>query len=136
LLLLGGWLAGRTVVELISAYDHWFAFGLLVFVGGRMLWFSRRSAAEGCTDITKLWLLFTLAVATSLDALAVGLSFAFLEVDVAMATLTVGAVTFLVVTAGLLLGRKASSLLGKRAELVGGVILIGIGLRILLTDLL
>lgn len=123
-------------MDLISAYDHWFAFGLLVFVGGRMLWSSRRSGAEGCTDITKGWLLITLAVATSLDALAVGLSFAFLEVNVAMAASTVGVVTFLVVTTGLLLGKKVSSLLGKRAEMVGGIILIAIGLKILLTDLL
>lgn len=137
LMLVAGWLAGRTVVDLISAYDHWLAFGLLLFVGGRMLWESRRPGDEGGgTDITRGWLLFTIAVATSLDALAVGLSFAFLEVNIVMAGATVGAVTLLVVTAGLLLGRKVSGLMGKRAEMVGGIILIAIGLRILLTDLL
>jgi len=137
LMLVVGWLVGRTVVEFISAYDHWIAFGLLLFVGGRMLWESRGSKDEKCApDITRGWLLFTLAVATSLDALAVGLSFAFLEVSMTMAGLTVGVVTFVLVTAGFLVGRKASGIIGKRAELVGGIILIAIGLRILLSDLL
>jgi len=132
-----GWLAGKTVVDLISAYDHWFAFGLLVFVGGRMLWESRKPREESCgPDITRGWRLFTLAVATSLDALAVGLSFAFLEVNITLAGSTVGIVTVLVVAAGFLVGRKASGLVGKRAELVGGIILIAIGLKILLGDLL
>jgi putative Mn2+ efflux pump MntP len=138
LMLVAGWLAGRTVVDLISAYDHWFAFGLLIFVGGRMLWESRRSGGEGrkSTDITRGLLLLTLAVATSIDALAVGLSFAFLQVNIALAGYTVGVVTFLVVTSGFLLGRKVGGIIGKRAETIGGIILMLIGLRILLTDLL
>ncbi|MFH0942319.1 MAG: manganese efflux pump MntP family protein [Chloroflexota bacterium] len=136
LMLVAGWLAGRTVMDLISAYDHWLAFGLLLFVGGRMLWESRRTRQEGFgPDFTKGWLLITLAFVTSFDALAVGLSFAFLEVNIVMAGATVGVVTFLVVTSGALLGRKVSGLIGKRAETVGGIILILIGLRILLTDL-
>jgi len=137
LMLVAGWLAGWTVVDFISAYDHWVAFGLLLFVGGRMLWESRRTGDEkSAPDITKGWPLFTLAVATSLDALAVGLSFAFLDVNIVLAGLTVGVVTFLIVTAGFLVGRKASGFIGKRVELIGGIILIAIGLKILLTDLL
>lgn len=136
-MLVAGWLVGRTVVALISAYDHWLGFGLLVFVGGRMLWESHRIREEGSgPDITRGWLLFTLAAATSLDALAVGLSFAFLQVNIMLAGSTVGVVTVMVVSAGFLIGRKAGGLIGKRAELVGGIILIAIGFKILLSDLL
>lgn len=133
-----GWLAGRTVVGLISVYDHWLAFGLLLLVGSRMLWASRRSGEDGgvSSDITKGWLLLTLSVATSIDALAVGLSFAFMQVNIVLASATIGAVTFLVTIIGFRLGKKAGKIIRKRAEVVGGLILIAIGLKILLTDLL
>ena len=138
LMLVLGWLAGRTMVDLIAAYDHWLAFSLLLLVGGRMIWESRRSGEDrsASTDITKGWLLLTLSIATSIDALAVGLSFAFLQVNIVLAGATVGVITFLAVTIGFLLGKKAGKIIGKRAEAVGGIILIIIGLRILLTDLL
>jgi putative Mn2+ efflux pump MntP len=130
-----GWLAGLTVIEYISAYDHWLAFGLLLFVGGRMLWelFHGGNGGRGSADITRGWLLLTLSVATSLDSLAVGLSLAFLEVNIAMASATIGVVAFLVTYWS---GKKAGALAGERAELVGGVVLIIIGLRILLEHLL
>ncbi len=133
-----GWLVGRTVVDLISAYDHWVAFGLLTIIGGRMLWESlhpEHSDATG-TDITRGAALLLLSVATSIDALAVGLSLAFVETNIALAVLTIGGVAFLITTIGFLVGRKAGHLMGKRAEAVGGAILIAIGLRILLTHLL
>lgn len=132
-----GWLAGRTVVELISAYDHWLAFALLAFVGGRMV---RESFVSGRkksrdVDITRGLLLLTLSVATSIDALAVGLSFAFLRINIIQASVAIGLVAFTVTTAGFLIGRKAGNLLGRRAKLVGGLVLIAIGLRILITHL-
>lgn len=133
-----GWLAGRTIFSIISAYDHWVAFTLLALVGGRMLWESFKGEdgrVEG-TDITRGFILLTLAVATSIDALAVGLSFAFLETGIIQASLIIGLVAFSVTAAGFWLGRKAGVLLGKRAKLVGGIILIGIGLRLLLTHIL
>jgi putative Mn2+ efflux pump MntP len=138
LMLVLGWLVGRTVVDLVAAYDHWLAFILLLFIGGKMIWESRRPGEDRSarTDITRGWLLLTLSIATSIDALAVGLSFAFLQVDIVLAGVTVGVVTFLAVTAGFLLGKKAGRIIGKRAEVVGGIVLIIIGLRILLTDLL
>jgi len=133
-----GWLAGRTIVEIIADYDHWVAFALLTFIGGRMIWESFRSKDKHAenTDITKGALLLVLAVATSIDALAVGLTFAFLEVNIMMAVSTIGIVAFIATTIGFLLGRKASGLVGKRAEAIGGVVLIAIGLRILLTHIL
>ena len=133
-----GWLAGRTIVQIISAYDHWVAFGLLAFVGGHMIWDSLKGddgRAEG-TDITCGFILLTLAVVTSIDALAVGLSFALLEIGIIQASLIIGLVAFSVTVAGFWLGSRAGVLLGKRAKLAGGVILIGIGLRILITHIM
>ncbi len=133
-----GWLAGRTITQIISAYDHWVAFTLLVLVGGRMVWesFREKDGRGEETDITKGFTLLTLSLATSVDALAVGLSFAFLETGIMWASLTIGLVAFSVTAIGFGLGRKAGRWLGKRAKLAGGVILIGIGLRIFLTHIL
>ncbi len=133
-----GWLAGRTVVDLIAVYDHWIAFILLAVVGSRMLWESFRSSGGRSenTDITKGFLLLTLSVATSIDALAVGLTFAFLEVNIILASSTIGVVAFVATTIGFLLGRRAGKLIGRRAEAIGGMVLIGIGIRILLTHIL
>lgn len=130
-----GWLAGRTVVDLIADYDHWVAFGLLAIVGGRMIWESFRAGAgtDETRDITRGLLLLTLSVATSIDALAVGLSFAFVDVDIVPTCVTIGAVSFAVTSAGLLVGSRAGKMVGKRAETVGGIVLVGIGLRILLS---
>ncbi len=132
-----GWLAGRTAVELIADYDHWASFILLALVGGRMVWqsFRSRNGRTENTDITKGFPLIILSVATSIDALAVGLTFAFLEVHIMMASSTIGIVAFVATAIGFLLGRKAGDLIGRRAEAIGGVVLIGIGLRILLTHI-
>jgi putative Mn2+ efflux pump MntP len=132
-----GWLAGRTVVNFISGYDHWVAFVLLALVGGRMIWESFRPVdSRKQIDISKGILLVTLAVATSIDALAVGLTFAFLKVNIAIACATIGVVAFGVTIAGFTLGKKARTWLGKYAEAIGGIILIAIGLRILLSHTL
>ncbi len=132
-----GWLAGRTVVNIISAYDHWVAFGLLALVGGHMIWESTKSEGqEQETDITKGVRLFTLALATSIDSLAVGLSFALLEIGIIQASLIIGVVAFCITVFGFWLGSRVGVLLGKRAKLVGGLVLIGIGIRILITHLM
>jgi putative Mn2+ efflux pump MntP len=133
-----GWLAGRNVVQLIADYDHWVAFATLAIVSGRMLWKSFRSEhSQGKeVDITRGLLLITLSIVTSIDALAVGLSFALLNVNIAVASPTIGAVAFVVTTIGFKLGKKASKLIGKRAETIGGVILLAIAFRILLSHVL
>ncbi len=132
-----GWLVGQTVVDLIADYDHWLAFALLAFIGGKMVWeFFRKEDEECKTDITKWKTLITLSIATSIDALAVGLTFAFLEVNIALACGVIGITAFLVSILGFVLGKKAGKVLGKRAELIGGLVLIAIGLRILLSHLL
>lgn len=133
---LAGWLAGKTFVDLIAAYDHWVAFGLLVLVGGRMLWESFHEEAEEMKlDITRWWVLLTLSVATSIDSLAAGLSFALIRADILFASVTIGVTALLITLIGFMLGSRAGKLLGKRAELVGGLILIGIGIRVVVEHL-
>ncbi len=133
-----GWLAGRTVVDAIAGYDHWLAFGLLAFIGGKMIWesFKKEESRPAGTDITRGFTLVILSVATSIDALAVGLTLAFLEVNITLASVTIGVVALLVTLIGFLAGSKAGRLMGKRAEAIGGLILVTIGLRILLAHLL
>jgi putative Mn2+ efflux pump MntP len=132
-----GWLAGNTVIELIEDYDHWVAFGLLTIVSGKMLWESFHSSNERGRniDITRGQLLIILSVATSIDALAVGLSFPFWQVDVRIACLTIGIVAFLITMFGLLLGNHVNKLLGRRAEIIGAIILLVIAFRILYTHI-
>ncbi len=133
-----GWVAGHTVVDFIGSYDHWVAFGLLAFVGGKMLWESVHGDEEneGRGDVTRGLMLLTISVATSIDALAVGLSFAFLEVNIGAASLIIGAIAFLITILGFFLGRRVGKVLGRRAETIGGLVLIGIGVRILISHLL
>jgi putative Mn2+ efflux pump MntP len=133
-----GWLAGNTVTDYISSYDHWLAFGMLVVVGGRMIRESlrRNPPPDKGPGITAWGTLLVLSVATSLDALAVGLSLAFLQVEIVLAGLTIGLIAMAVTVVGFVSGRRLGALVGKRAETAGGVILIIIGLRILLEHLL
>jgi putative Mn2+ efflux pump MntP len=138
IMLVIGWLVGRSVVQFISAYDHWLAFGLLAVIGGRMIWESVHDKEETRTqkDINRLFTLMALAVATSIDSLAAGLSYAFLHVDIALAGVTTGLTTFIITIIGHFIGNRVGPLAGKWAEASGGVILILIGLRILLEHLL
>jgi putative Mn2+ efflux pump MntP len=132
-----GWLAGKTIVDLISSFDHWVAFTLLVFVGGKMLWEAfHHEKDEKPADISRGLLLLTLSIATSLDALAVGLAFAFENVNMWLASPTIGITSFVISALGFMIGTKVGQVFGKRAEVLGGLILIGIGIRILVEHLL
>ena len=133
-----GWLAGRTIVDFIAGYDHWVAFVLLALVSGRMFWeaFHSKDDQEKEVDVSRGFMLLTLSIATSIDALAVGLSFAFLKVDIALASPTIGVIAFIVTTLGFILGKRASKLIGKRAEAIGALILLAIAFRILLSHIL
>ena len=132
-----GWLAGQTVVEFTADYDHWVAFALLAIVSGRMLRESFRPerSQNKEVDITKGFLLLTLSIVTSIDALAAGLSFALLRVNIVLASLTIGTTAFIVTMIGFMLGRRVTNLIGKRAEALGGIILLAIVLRILLSHM-
>ncbi len=131
-----GWLIGQTIVGLISRYDHWVAFAMLAFIGGKMMAeFIRNSSGSDVADVNKISTLIILAIATSIDALAVGLSFALLRISIFVASLIIGVIAFSVSAFSFWLGRKVSVLIGKWALLGGGIILIGIGIRILLTHI-
>ena len=133
-----GWLAGKTVVTYISSIDHWVAFGLLFFVGVRMIRGGIQNASNepSIPDPSRGLTLVMLSVATSIDALAVGLSLALLSVNVLWAALLIGAVSAGLSLAGLLLGNRLGVRFGKSMEILGGIILIGIGLRVLVTHLI
>lgn len=128
-----GWLAGHAVHGLILAVDHWVAFGLLVVVGGRMILGALWPEAERRrpADPTAGWHLVVLSVATSIDALAVGLSIAMLDGPIVVPALVIGVVTMGVTAAGMRLGRRLGRKWGPRVELVGGLVLVAIGVRIL-----
>lgn len=138
IMLVIGWLAGKTIVDLISAYDHWLAFALLTVVGGRMIWESFHDEDEKSAkrDISRWFTLLALSVATSIDALAVGLSYAFLNVDIILAAVTTGLTTCIVTIIGYYIGNRVGVVAGKWAEITGGIILILIGVKILLEHLL
>jgi manganese efflux pump family protein len=133
-----GYLAGKTVVTYISAIDHWVAFGLLVFVGVRMIRGGLRKEGEEPTipDPSRGLTLVMLSIATSIDALAVGLSLALLDVNVFWSALLIGGVSASLSLVGLTLGNQLGIRFGKTMEVIGGVILIGIGMRVLITHLL
>jgi manganese efflux pump family protein len=127
-----GWLAGRGLTEWIGAFDHWLAFGLLAFVGGKMLWEAWTSEPEAArADPTRGWMLVTLSVATSLDALAVGLSLAFVRVSVWTPSVAIGLVTGTLTALGIRFGSRLGRRWGRGAELVGGLVLLLIGVKIL-----
>jgi putative Mn2+ efflux pump MntP len=127
-----GWLAGTRIHALIRSVDHWAAFALLVLIGGKMIYQATRIAAvEQHTDLASVRVLFVLAVATSLDALAVGISFAMQRISIATPILTIGGVTFAVCFAGVWIGEKVGHFFEKKIEILGGSILIAIGIKVL-----
>ena len=131
-----GWLAGSSFSGYLAAWDHWIAMGLLGFIGGRMLWEARSAeASRACSDPTRGWSLVTLSVATSIDALAVGLGLAVLRVPIWTPALVIGLVTAALSALGVLFGARLGSQWGRRAQVVGGLVLIAIGVRILATHL-
>ena len=129
-----GWLAGTTVLSLIQDFDHWVAFGLLFLIGCRMIFSSLRSQAmprSAAHDPTRGWSLLILSIATSVDALAVGLSFAALGMTIWYPSLVIGIVAFCMTLLGTKVGPLLGQIIGRRAELFGGLILILIGIKIL-----
>jgi manganese efflux pump family protein len=125
-----GWLAGLGLKDVIMEVDHWIAFGLLGFIGAKMIYDTTKSE-DNKDDSVTLYAALILAVATSIDALMVGLSFAFLETDIFIPILAIGAVTFALSLVGFEFGSRMGTIFGKRIRVLGGVILILIGIRIL-----
>jgi len=129
-----GWLLGTTFARFIADYDHWVAFGLLAVIGGKMLYeaFSRHEDTDEDTDRLGVRELLVLAVATSIDALAVGVTLAFLPVSIGWAVLLIGITTAVLSFVGVVVGRRVGARFGKPAEIAGGVVLILIGVQIVL----
>ncbi|MGI6104847.1 MAG: manganese efflux pump MntP family protein [Raoultibacter sp.] len=137
-----GWLLGIQFQHYIESVDHWIAFVLLAFIGAKMIFDALRSEkgsepdaatrSEQKLDIKEL---FLLAIATSIDALAIGITFAFLQVDIVPAALLIGLVTFVLAFGGVIVGNRFGAKYEKGSMIVGGVVLILIGFKILLEHL-
>lgn len=132
-----GWYCGSQIEQYIRGFDHWLAFALLGFIGGKMIWESLSSdhTSEAACDPTRKWSLIALSVATSIDALAVGLSMAFLQVDIWIPSVIIGIVAATMTAVGMVFGRRLGVRFGKRMELIGGLVLIGIGIKIVIEHL-
>ncbi len=131
-----GWLAGTTIAGLISGFDHWLALALLAYVGLNMIRSGFHPDHETySSDPSRGRVLLMLCVATSLDALAVGLSMAIIKAPILIPSVIIGVVTLGLSLGGLLMGNKLGELFGKRMEIAGGLLLVGIGLRIVLTHI-
>lgn len=132
-----GWFAGSTIAEYIQAFDHWLAMALLAYVGGNMI---RSGLNSGMTnylaDPSKGKILIILSLATSIDAMAVGLSMAMLDQPWLFPAVIIGLVTWGFSSVGLLAGDRLGQKFGKRMEVLGGIILIGIGIRVVITHIL
>ncbi|MFH1264075.1 MAG: manganese efflux pump MntP family protein [Pseudomonadota bacterium] len=138
LMLFAGWAAGTAIRSHIMSIDHWVAFGLLGFVGGKMIFEAVRGGEEDRPkqDPTTGWNLILLSVATSIDALAVGLSLAMIGAPIAIPALVIGVVAAVLTMIGMLIGRSVGRAWGRRVEILGGVILLAIGIKILLDHIL
>ena len=131
-----GWLVGTTITHLVANYDHWIAFELLVWIGVRMVREGFDPDQDACsTNPSRGHTLVMLSIATSIDALAVGLSMAMLQSNILNASLLIGIVSILLSLIGLAIGNRLGNLFGKRMEIFGGLILSFIGIRILFTHL-
>ncbi len=132
-----GWLAGRTISDYIINYGHWIAFFLLVFIGGKMIWdtFKKDDGRIAQVDPTKGMSLIILSIATSIDALAVGLSLAFLNITILYPSVVIGIVAAIMTIIGMLFGEVLGRIVGKKVGIPGGLILIGIGIKILIEHL-
>ena len=131
-----GYLVGMRFSEFVRSVDHWIAFILLGLIGGNMIRESFQEEEGKMTDDVSFRTMLPLAVATSIDALATGITFAFMRVDLWLSIGIIGLITFGMCTAGVPLGRAVGKKLEKRAELAGGIVLILIGTKILLEHLL
>lgn len=135
-----GFALGAMAVDLIQEWDHWVAFVLLCGLGVRMIYggFTHDDTVESVASETTqrhIWLLVFTAIGTSIDSMIVGVSLAFLSVNILLAALVIGLATTLMATVGLWLGRKLGDKMGKWAEMLGGLVLMGIGTMVLVTHL-
>ncbi len=127
-----GWVGGITIKTWIEPFDHWVALGILTILGVKMLIESQKKSEDKNINPLDIKVILSMALATSIDAFAVGISFAIIEVNMIMAVLTIGSVTFFASMLGILFGKKTGSHFGQKMEIIGGVILIAIGIKIVI----
>jgi putative Mn2+ efflux pump MntP len=131
-----GYFLGATFESLVTNIDHWIAFGLLALIGGNMVKEGLQDEeSDNCNDNVDFKTMIVLAIATSIDALAVGITFAFLKVNVPLAVTIIGVITFIISLIGVKIGNKFGNKYENKAEIAGGIVLILIGLKILLEHL-
>jgi len=128
---LAGWCMGKQVKQYISEFDHWVAFGILSILGIKMIIDSFKQESKKEFNPLNIWILISIAIATSIDAFAVGISFSIINVPIFLSVLIIGFVTFIVSMLGILFGEKTGKIFGKKIEIAGGIILIAIGIKIL-----
>ncbi|THU01516.1 manganese efflux pump [Lampropedia puyangensis] len=129
-----GWLLGSLAAEQIDSYDHWIAFALLVGLGIHAIHGALTHNDTATEDVAKersLWSTALTGLATSIDAMAVGVGLAFVDVNILVAALVIGACTFVMVTIGIMAGKALGNVFGRRAEIAGGIVLIAVGAIIL-----
>ena len=130
-----GYFLGSAFESLITNIDHWIAFILLGTIGGKMIKDSFADESDNCNDDVSFKTMFVLAVATSIDALAIGITFAFLNVNLILAVALIGVITFILAVIGTKIGNRFGDKYQNKAELVGGIILVLLGIKILLEHL-
>lgn len=136
-LTVAGYFLGSIISSALKAMDHWVALALLAFLGLKMIYEGFKKPGDDDTkDFSSTLVLLTLALGTSIDAFAVGISFALLDVKIWEAGILIGAVTFLASMTAIRIGKSAGERLGNKVEIIGGLILIGIGLKIFLEHML
>jgi manganese efflux pump family protein len=136
-LTVAGYFLGSVISESVKAFDHWIALGLLGFLGAKMIFEGlKRSEEKEVKDYSKPLILLTVAIGTSIDAFAVGISFAFLDFKIWSSGIIIGIVTFLASMTAIRIGKSAGGKLGGKVEIIGGAILILIGLKIFLEHII
>lgn len=126
-----GWLIGGAIQNIIASVDHWIAFGLLSLIGGKMIYEGTQKEEVKDFNPFKFSVLIGLSIATSIDALVVGLSFGFLEMPILFPVLIIGVVTFIAAMLGMLFGKNIPAKRSQQSLIVGGIILILIGIKVL-----
>jgi putative Mn2+ efflux pump MntP len=131
-----GWLSGIKLQRFICEIDHWIVFGLLFFIGCKMIYEAFKiEAVEKKTDPMDVAVLFSLSIATSIDAFAAGVSFALLDIGVVEPVIVIGVITFIMSFIGVWIGDRGTHFFEKKMEIAAGLVLIGIGIKILISHL-
>lgn len=130
-----GWLAGIGLRDIISGIDHWIAFGLLSMIGFKMIFESTRMNPDKKLDPLNIYVILILSIATSIDALAVGLTLSILDISIINPAIIIGVITFMLSFIGVYIGDRFGHFFESKIEVIGGLILIGIGIKILIEHL-